>query len=302
MTELSDIPSNLMLNNMSKFSELFLKPSFCAVTYSVASNRIIESLAHTPEICSEAAYALMGASSRLHIDRPDVWMSRFRRMRFLDRTDLFLTLLHGDGWLDKWVRVEGAWPQNRPFVAVTFHYGAGFWVFRHMRRSGLNLGGVRGDLNRCDMDSWIRYQYSRLRNWNVDHELGAKALTVGGGAARNLIAQLRDGRCMIGLMDIPHNGMRNNLQTDFLGFNAQFNKGLVSVAKIAQVPLVVYTMRVAENSKERVLSISEPISPTDEYAAGCEIIRHLETAIAIDSTQWHQWGVIGGFRASPSTG
>lgn len=286
------------LSHVETFREYFVQPFCCASIYSASSAALVERYSRSKEICKEAAFAFQGASRVFSISRPDEWMERFRIMRFLDRTDLYLTLLRSNRWMNQFVAVRGVWPKKMPFLALTFHYGAGFWVFRHLRLHLNAISAVRSSSKHSEFgDDWVRFRYNQLRNWNLDHEMNSMALVVGADVVRGAVKCLQSGRSFIGLFDVPAERQKNALELPFLGGKARFNRGLVQIAKLAQVPIVVYTMRVDEGGLKRVLSISEPISTLDqgENSIGCEIVSHLERALMTDSTQWHQWGAVNTF-------
>jgi hypothetical protein len=283
------------------FREYIQNPWLFALDYQHASFEKAEALSRTREFCQEAAFAYRSASRYFAIDCPDQWMEHFRVMRFIDRSDLFLLQLNSDKWLEKWVTVEGQWPTPRPFVAITFHFGAGFWAFRHMRQSGLQINAVRANLRREDFHAFpVRYWYHALRNWQIDRTNGAPASVAGHSSVRDAIHWIRRGRCFVGLFDVAP-GDRNTLPGRFLGHDCLFNRGLVYIASVTKVPIVVYTMRVREDGLSRVLTISDPIDPADETLATETIVRHMESHVSNFNTQWHNWGAADSFIA-PTVG
>ena len=275
----------------SNFYDYFVRPIGCSLSYGKSTVKKIALFSQSFDSKDEATFALSQVIKYFHIEDSEVWVQRFQQMRFVDRLDLYLTFLSSSSWLNRWVSVEGRWPANIPFVAISFHYGAGFWVFRHMRNNLLSVTALRRAISISDFeDDIILYRYNCLRNWNLDRELSSKALIAGQDSVRAAIRALNSGFVFTGLFDIPGNGLKNHIELPFLGKVANFNRGLLLIAKRANVPIVVYTMSVCPDGVSRVLNISEPISSYCEFTAGCAVVAHLERAIVTDSTQWHEWG------------
>jgi hypothetical protein len=66
-----------------------------------------------------------------------VWKQRYRLIRLIDHCDMFLGRTRSRRWFCRHVDVEGAWPDHGPFIAMTFHWGAGLWALGDLRASGV---------------------------------------------------------------------------------------------------------------------------------------------------------------------
>src|SRR5207249_8292228 len=74
--------------------------------------------------------------ARPRIAEPTTWAAAYRLIQLIDRADMWLSRFRSDRWIDHHLEVEGdAWP-DRPFVGITFHYGAGLWSIRHLCPNG----------------------------------------------------------------------------------------------------------------------------------------------------------------------
>lgn len=226
------------------------------------------------------------------------WARRYRQGRLFDHVDLFLMQTRGERWLRRWVDVEGRWPEQGPFVVVTFHYGNGFWGIRHLRRSGFTVQAVRRGFDRALFGpAWVRYLYARLRTRVTDRAFGLATLPDDAHSVRKLRQALRAGQCVLGLFDVPVEEGRKAIGAEFFGRPARFPRGLLYLARTESVPIVVYILRTDADSGRKHLRIFPPIRVDDEQRAGREVVRLLETAIREDPTAWHHWAGIARFFA-----
>src|SRR5690606_14972010 len=88
----------------------------------------------------------------------------------LDHCDPYLSLLRPRVERMPWhLGTRGAWPARGPFVAVGFHHGTGFWVFRALRRAGHESVLVSARWDRSDYRGVpIRYWFGRLRAYEIE--------------------------------------------------------------------------------------------------------------------------------------
>lgn len=283
--------------SIKDLTELFLLPSLSGIlpwrlTRAAFRRALTEGALYWDE--SKAAFEV--ARNFIPIPHPENWMQEYRLGRLLDHADLYLTLTRSDRWIDHWVRVEGEWPKEGPFVVITFHYGSGFWGVRHLRRAGHVVQAVRRGFDRALFGPrMLQYRYAVLRIWATDRAFGEKTIPDDIHSLRRLLRTLRDGQSILGLFDVPADNTRNALMIPFLGRTAAFPKGLLYLAKVAHAPIVVYTVRNNYDSGIKTLRIAPPISVTEEQRAAKEVVSILESALRECSSEWHHWAGIGQF-------
>ena len=85
---------------------------------------------------AEARASLAGARALGYVDNAFVWLRNHRFVRLVDQVDASISARCDDSWLDRHMEIDGEWP-IAPFVGVTFHFGAGLWAIRHLRRKAI---------------------------------------------------------------------------------------------------------------------------------------------------------------------
>ena len=226
------------------------------------------------------------------------WRARHRLIHLVDRADAWLSRFRPDKWLDEAVDQRGdEWPQA-PFVAVTFHFGAGLWALRDIARQ---RGPIAFLSTRFDRSAFraspIAYYAARWRMGEVARAGGAPVVYTG-GSRRAMRVALARGVSVAGLIDVPPGQTRGFLPVSFLGETAWFPCGLVELARDAEVPLVAFAMGLSGDSMRRVLTI-RVIGPGPIEVQLAEVVGLLEAAIAEDPSAWHRWRDLQAFRQSP---
>lgn len=279
-----------MQSNWLDLKELFLLPAISAALPWPGAQAYFRYAARGKWYVSEARSAFSAAQAFVPVADPEEWMRKYRLGRLLEHADLYFSLTRSDRWLDRRVSVDGNWPEQDPFVIVTFHYGSGFWAIRHLRRAGHVVQLVRRAFDRTQFGSaWLGYRYAALRTWATDRAFGKPSVPDDAHSLRRMRQTLKNGGSVIGLMDVPVREGQNALRVSFLGRTASFPRGLFYLARTANVPIVVYTMRNDKTDLTRKLRISSPISSVDEQLAAEAVARVLDAAIVEDSTEWHHW-------------
>lgn len=287
-----------MSGNVRDLLELFFLPGLAAAMPWRFGSAFCRRRAAERWYDAEAQAAWSSARGFLPIANPESWMRGYRLGRLFDHADLFLVQTRGERWLERWVEVQGNWPERGPFIVVTFHYGNGFWGIRHLRRAGFTVQAVRRGFDRSLFGpAWVRYLYARLRTWVTDRAFGLATLPDDAHSVRKLRQALRQGRCVLGLFDVPVEAGRKTIAAEFFGRPARFPRGLLYLARTESVPLVVYTLCTDADSGHKRLRIFPPIRVEDEQHAGREVVRLLEKAIRDDPMAWHHWAGIERFFA-----
>jgi len=118
-----------------------------------------------------------------------------------------------------------------------------------------------------------------------------------GGARKKIIAALSSGQAVLGAVDVPPTETHSLSPVTLLGHPTHFTHGMVEIAANAGVPLVVYSVGLSPDARERVLEVSSPIiaagRPMHEVMQ--ELASHLDRHIARDPAGWYLWGWLDAF-------
>ncbi|MEO7199000.1 MAG: hypothetical protein ABIY56_02160, partial [Dokdonella sp.] len=88
---------------------------------------------------AEVARAWSVARQHLpHVEEAD-FCQRLRLLQLVERVDTWLSLLRSARWWRNQIDVVGHWPeQQQGSILLTFHWGAGFWVWRALLDHGIH--------------------------------------------------------------------------------------------------------------------------------------------------------------------
>ena len=259
---------------------------------------------------AETRSVLAGVAAWRQPADPTVWAAEYRLVHLIDRADLWLSRFRSDRWLDRHLMVEGdAWPDGA-FVGITFHYGAGLWSVRHLCRSGRRASILVLRLEPGQFkDAPLQQAYARARIREAERVAHAPVIFTGGNAVAQMRAALRRGGCVLGLIDVPPGRARSGGPVPFLGGRAWFPTGLLRLARIENVPVVVYTVGFDRATGQRKLHICRlPATARDAPEAANDeqclqlVVRELERAIIADAPSWHAWADLPLFRQAPGGG
>lgn len=211
----------------------------------------------------------------------------------LDVVDFMLVHLRGDRWRQKWVHREGVlWPDTGPFIALTFHYGAGLWSVADLARQGRRVAWIHASAaGEPDALPWRRRLLARWRLWTV-RRIG-HGITIATGGARARAQQWLDGGgVVVALIDAPHYGHRQTLDIELLGHPVGLPAGLVSLAIGSGVPIYLYTMGLEGDGPRRRLSVAGPFMPADEQCFARDLGAFFEAALRYDPGAWPFWSAL----------
>jgi len=286
--------------------EWLLLPAVSAVVPWRWGFRFYCRVAQSDRLFGAATRSVLAASAaRRPPAEPTAWAAAYRLVQLIDRADLWLSRFRSDRWIDRHLEVEGdAWP-DRPFVGITFHYGAGLWAIRHLCRGGrrasflslrLERGFARGSL--------LPHAYARARLREVERAGRAPVIYTRGSFAE-MRAALGRGVSILGLIDIPPGRAHSGMPVQFLGDRAWFPTGLLRLARIENVPVAVFTLGCDRATGKRKLHIRclpahDPGASENDEERLQIIARELEQAIDADPPAWHAWADLPLFRQAPA--
>ena len=223
-----------------------------------------------------------------------IWVRRL--VTLVDHADHYLGLWRSDAWMQKHLRVDGAWPPNdQGVLLLTFHWGAGFWGLRHAAAQGLRPHALVASLgSKAYQGRTVMSYYARSRNANVARTLGSPTIDVA-LHLKKVIRALRDKHALLGVVDVPADGAKASMSIKLLGMQASVPRGLLRLAVDQQVPVVIYVTGLNMSSGQRFLQIK----PLGTYATvedlSNRVFGELEQVIRQDPPAWHFWAIADRF-------
>ncbi|MEO6065858.1 MAG: hypothetical protein ABIP49_08795 [Lysobacterales bacterium] len=259
-------------------------------------------MAHLPLFSTRVAMMLEGIRRTRDLDEQSARALAWRhRLYFLLETgDAALAQMRGSRWMRRYLRRVGDFPRDSNFVAVFFHFGTGLWGPHAMAEHGrpARLVGRPVDRDALRTRPFLR-RYGEWR-YAVAERAGRGPVIFWGGARKEIADALAAGQVVLGAVDVPPTETHSLSPVTLLGRPTHFTHGLVEIAARAQVPLVVFSVGLSEDARERVLEVSEPIAVTDRQLQEImqELATHLDRLLERDPAGWYLWGWLDAFFAA----
>jgi phosphatidylinositol dimannoside acyltransferase len=226
------------------------------------------------------------------------WKQRYRLIRLVDHCDMFLVWMRTRRWFRKHVDIDGAWPKSGPFIAMTFHWGAGLWSLADLHSVGLSVRFVSARLDRTQFHGdWVAYGYARCRNRTVESAGGAPVIYIG-GATQAIRLALAEGHVVVALYDVPASQTHATLVTKVCDRLVELPAGLANLAVASGVPIVPFAMGLDYQSGRRHLKIEESFLPASAQDFADRLAASLTRLIRQDPSAWHSSGYASEFFAA----
>ncbi|MGQ9499881.1 MAG: hypothetical protein ACUVQ6_05965 [Dissulfurimicrobium sp.] len=288
--------------NLLDLFELFLLPGLAIFLPWPFCFRIFRAIAGFDFIYRrETQQALRHATSFMHIEDTGAWVSVYRLTKLVDHADLYLSIFRSDRWLKKYISVTGhGWPMdNAPFLAVTFHFGAGMWSLRHLKVTGRHMSGLMKGFDRDEFSGrLVRYWYCRLRTFAISMAGVKKLIFLNNSSYFRLRNVFRPGSCLIALFDVPVGHQRNVLKTTLFGRDVRFPRGLIRLAAREKIPVIAYSVTLDRETGVRSINIAESITSDSEEVLGDYLVNEFKKTIYADTPSWHCWEYLDMFFAN----
>lgn len=220
---------------------------------------------------------------------------RYFEVVFCDEIDLFIYLFGFSRRFVRGVKIEGEGNLKEALgkqggILLSAHFGGGFWILPFLRDRGVNTHFFSADIRKEDYASrTAQYYYLRLRNWAVERASGGGVLFKQGGK-KDLMEVLRKGGWVIILFDVPPFLVKENMEVSFLGKRTFFPKGIISIAKEMNCPILPFFSFLDEGRGRRI-SFEEPILVVDEEESVKRCVKLIENRILERPDHWHFWPI-----------
>lgn len=217
------------------------------------------------------------------------WLWVRKLVTLVDHADHYLGLWRGHAWMQKHLQVQGAWPAPQALVLLTFHWGAGYWGLRHAARHGHHPHALMASLNNAAYAGrTVLNLYAKSRNRHVEKALGAIPFDVS-VALKSVIKALRQGKQVLGVVDVPADSASGAIAVELLGMRAEVPRGLLRLVVELQLPAVVYITGLDVQTGQRFLRISPMVQGLSLDALSAMVFAQLQQVIAEDAPAWHFW-------------
>jgi hypothetical protein len=275
-------------SNSNSFRELIFWPALAAALPWRLGFRLLDSIASRGAVFSgSTADAIAGAASVAPIADERDWKRRYRLTRLVDHCDMFLMRTRGMRWFRRHVDVEGEWPAKGPFIAMTFHWGAGLWALARMHESGVPVRFVAARTEKDQYrDDFAAGLYARFRFRTVERAGGGPVIYTGGATAaiREALAQ---GHAVVALYDIPAGMTTKTVQTTVCGRPVALPAGMANLAVQAGVPVVAFEMGLDYRTGRRQLRIEPSFIPETAQMFADRLAVSMTRLLGIDTAAWH---------------
>ena len=234
-----------------------------------------------------AQAACDGAATVCPVGDRRAWKQRYRLIRLVDHCDMFLVRTRSRRWFHRHVDVEGAWPASGPFIAMTFHWGAGLWALDDLRASGVPARFLSARIDPAGFNGdWVAHAYARSRNRTVESAGGAPVIYTG-GATQAIRRALDESHAVVALYDIPATPDHATLRTMVCGRVVELPAGLANLAVTTGVPIVPFSMGVDCATGRRQLRIDDAFRPANAQDFADRLADALTRLIRTDTAAWH---------------
>lgn len=292
---MTDSRMNRLRRELRALVERWLLPFVIALLPWRVGFRVARRLAHWPWFFRERVDATLAIATRYGVvDDPKRFAFEQRLYHLIDQVDLFLLKFRSDRYLDRHFDIEGDWPVGTdPLIALSFHWGAGFWALRSLRRSGRRFAGLSV---RTDAQSFaghtLLHRYALMRNAEVVRSGGHGLVYIGDGP-RPMLRALQSGVGLLTSIDVPNLG--GEVSVRVLDRDALLPTGMIKLAAKADVPIVFFAVWLDPATGRRKLRIREALQVTDRDAAMRFAAAHLDWMLATAPAAWHFWAYADAF-------
>ncbi len=269
---------------------LFLLPCSVALLPWSIGFRLLRRWARIPRLWRNAVDPAWN-NARPYLPNADEteWKFEQRLLRLVDNTDSYLTLLRSDRWWAKHVDVIGEWPTPGARVFLTYHWGAGHWIWRFLRAHGFDAGFVarRAEGRSLGMGR-VSHAYAAFRGWAM-RRIGSRGPLFVGAGKSALRDDLDAGASVVGMLDLPAHPRQRAIALPLFGRTALLPTGLAQLAIDARCPVTLFSAGLDPRTGRRTLRIEswpQGFSLDDimqRYAA------HLDARLRERPAFWQIW-------------
>lgn len=269
---------------------LFLLPAGIALLPWRVGFALLKRLARSPRLFRAATDpAWDAARPYLGAAHEPEFKFRFRLLRLVDHVDVYLALLRGRRWRARYLVQRGDWPAPGAGVLLTYHWGAGWWIWPALRAHGIAAHFLaRQPQGRSLGLTRLSHAFGRLREWSM-HRIGGAGALFTGGSAEKIAQAFAQGHALVGMLDLPPAPEQRALPVALLGHEARFPYGLLRLAAGANVPVTLFSVGLDIADGRREIRIETLPAGTAPEAALARYAAHLDARLRDTPAYWQIW-------------
>jgi phosphatidylinositol dimannoside acyltransferase len=275
---------------------LFIVPLGVALLPWSLGFALLKKLAHRPwPFHAEADAAWRIAGPHMRELGEEEWKCRFRLIRWVERTDTYLTLLRSRAWWRRHVRMQGEWPSGElACVLLTYHWGAGHWVWKLFRAQRIRAyflarRPVVRDFGAGRFAAW----YGTLRMWGL-RCIGSLGPLYTGGSSEHVSHALARGNSIVAMLDLPTHGSKRAQAVSLLGRTIELPNGVVRLAESTGARVVLFSCGLDYVDGSRDLRVVTLPESTDAKTVMARYAEHLDERLHRSPEAWQMWHEAGG--------
>ncbi len=231
---------------------------------------------------------------------PDLSVRKYFEVMFCDEIDIFIYLIGFSKRFIESIRMEGLEnlkeaSKSKGGILLSAHFGGGFWILPFLKNRGMVAHFFSADIEITNYQPFRKalYYYHRMRMWAVEKASGGSVLYKKEGK-KGLVKALTEGKWVIILFDVPPFLVRESMEVPFLKRRAWFPKGIVSIARETNSPLLPFFSFLDEGKKRRIC-FEKPFYVDDEGEGVERCVRLIERRIIERPDHWHFWPIADQF-------
>jgi hypothetical protein len=272
-------PAARLRRELRDFVELWGLPLAVALLPYAAGIALAARIARCLPVYDAAAQAGLAQYRGVCGGDGQAWLAEYRFAQLIDHADLFWALTRSRRFLHSRMDAPDM-PGTGPLLVLSMHFGQGLWLLSWLRHHGAPARFLSIRFAADAFASTTHYLYARLRMAMVERLAGAPPIYTG-GARREIVATLRRGGVVYGLIDVPTAGSAAN--ATLFGVPIHWPSGLSDCARGEAVDLLLLTASCERNGRRRVEACRT--APPDVRAiAAC-----FEQRIRARPGAWHFW-------------
>jgi hypothetical protein len=271
--------------------EVVLLPGLAAILPWRLTFRAFERLARCDWLYRQASKrALTEALARGWAGVPEQWLWRRKMTTLVDHADHYLARTRSDRWMDRYLDVQGQWPQpGQAALLLTFHWGAGMWALRHAKRAGLTGHMLVAPLQGAHFAGRsLLHRYIKARTNSIALALKAPFFDVANDM-RALFKALNRNEQILAVIDVPADQVSASQPLTILGMQARVPTALLRLAVERSLPVYIYVTGVRMEDGRRFLRIRRASDDAGLDALVHDVFQQLEQVITEDPPAWHFW-------------
>jgi len=223
----------------------------------------------------------------------DLATRRYFEVIYCDQIDIFIYLFGFSKTFKRRLKIEGRENLNEILrngggILLSAHFGGGFWVLPFLKDLGLKAHFFSTDIKKENYPSKVPlYLFDKLGNWVVQRASNRRILYKKGGR-KSLMRALKQKEWVVVLFDVPPFIVKENMEVSFLGKNARFPKGIISIAKELNVPILFF-FSYLDGEKERRICFEKPVYVKDEEECVKQFAGLIDQRVRERPDHWHLW-------------